>query len=267
MIGRRLKTFFGYGFAAYGLIWTFIESIGAFFSAIKPDGLAQYLFLAVPAIGVGVWRAWPVSRVELTVPHSDSVLAIEFGDLFDKKGCIAIQVNEFFDSLLGDHVSPNSLHGQVVRDLFRSQTALFDEQVSRALGAEPFENVPRVTGNTKKYMIGTTASIDLGANRYLLFAFTRTDIETLKASATVHELWDALAGLWAAIRVRGNGDPVFMPLVGGGLSGVGLPAKTLLQLLMTSFSFYTKKNKITSTLTVVLPHSLAKEIELRDLHF
>ena len=259
--------FFGYGFAAYGLIWTFIESVGAFFPAIKPDGLGQYLFLVILSIGVGIWRAWPVSRIELTVPHSDSVLAIEFGDLFDKKGCIAIQVNEFFDSLLGDHVSPNSLHGQVIRDLFRSQSTAFNQQVSKALDAEPFEIVPRATGNTKKYKIGTTASIDLGANRYLLFAFTRTDVDTLKASATVHELWDALAGLWAAIRVRGNGDPVYMPLVGSGLSGVGLPAINLLQLLMTSFAYYTKKNKITGSLTVVLPWSFAKEIDLRDLHF
>jgi hypothetical protein len=56
-----------------------------------------------------------------------------------------------------------------------------------------------------------------------------------------------------------------MPLIGGGLSGVGLPARNLLQILITSFSYYTKKEKIAGQLTVVLSKSLAKEIDLRDL--
>jgi len=266
LILHRSKIFLTNGFAVYGLIWTIVESVSAFFSQIKPNGLTQYLFLIVPSVCFGLWRAWPVSRIELTVPNSDSILCIEFGDLFDKKGCIAIQVNEFFDSLLGDHVSPHSLHGQFINNLLRSQSAEFDQQISLALSAEPFEHVTRKSGNQKKYKIGTTASIDLGPNRYLLFAFTKTDISTLKASASVHELWDALAGLWASVRIRGNGYPVYMPLVGGGLSGVGLPARNLLQILIISFSYYTKKEKIASRLTVVLPRSLAKEIDLSDLN-
>jgi len=264
---HRLKTFFVSGLAAYGLLWTLVESIGFFFQQIKPEGLAQYALLIFPSIAFGVWRTWPVSKVEFTVPNSDSVLCIEFGNVFEKGSCIAIQVNEYFDSILGDHVSPNSLHGQFIRDILRNQSADFDSHVARALAAEPFENVPRKSGNSKKYKIGTTASVDLGPKRYLLFAFTKTDIDTLKASASVHELWDALAGLWTSIRVRSNGEPVFMPLVGGGLSGVGLPARNLLQILMTSFSYYTKKDKITHRLTVVLPKALSREIDLRELSF
>ena len=88
------------------------------------------------------------------------------------------------------------------------------------------------SGNPKRYKIGTTASIDIGPKRYLLFAFAKTDINTLKAYATVHELWDALAGLWGSVTVRSNGEPVYIPLVGSGLSGVGLPARNILQILM-----------------------------------
>lgn len=264
---HRLKTFFVNGLATYGLLWTFVESVGTFFSQIKPDGLAQYAFLVVPSIAFGVWRAWPVSKVELTVPNSDSVLCIEFGDIWEKRHCIAIPVNEYFDSLLGDHVSPNSLHGQFIRDVLRSQSADFDAHVARALTNQPFDDVPRTSGNSKRYKIGTTASIDLGPKRYLLFASAKTDIATLKASASVHELWDAFAGLWSSVRVRSNGDPVYMPLVGGGLSGVGLPARNLLQILMISFSYYTKKEKITNRMTIVLQKSLSKEIDLRELSF
>jgi len=267
LLKRRWKIFFINGFAAYGLLWTFIESLGAFFSQIKPDGIAQYMLLIAPSVIFGAWRARPVSKVELTVPNSDSVLCIEFGDFWKKSGCIAIQVNEYFDSLLGDHVSPHSLHGQFIRDVFRSQSADFDTCVARALANEPFDNVPRTSGNQKRYKIGTTASIDIGPKRYLLFVFAKTDINTLKGSATVHDLWDALAGLWKAITVRSNGEPVYMSLIGSGLSGVGLPARNLLQILMISFSYYTKKQKITSRLTIVLPKSLSKEIDLQEINF
>ena len=267
MLTHRLKTFLVHGFAAYGLLWTLVESVGAFFSQIKPDGILQYSFLVLPSVVYGIWRAWPVSRVDLTVPNSDTVLCIEFGDIWKKQGCVAIQVNEFFDSLLGNHVSPNSLHGQFIRDVLRSQSSDFDRYVTQALSNVPFENVTRTSGNTKRYKIGTTAAIDIGPQRYLLFALSKTDITTLKASASVHELWDALAGLWGAITTHSNGDPVCMSLVGGGLSGVGLPAKNLLQLLMTSFSYYTKKQKITGRLTIVLPKAMAKEIDLQELNF
>lgn len=267
LIKQRLKTFLIHGLAAYGLFWTLVESVGAFFSQIKPDGILQYSFLVLPAVVYGVWRAWPASRIELVVPNSDTVLCIEFGDIWRKQGCIAIQVNEFFDSLLGNHVSPNSLHGQFIRDVLKSQSSDFDKYVTQALANVPAEQVQRASGNTKRYDIGTTAAIDIGPQRYLLSAFTKTDIATLKAFASVHELWNALDGLWAAITIHSNGDPVSMPLVGGGLSGVGLPAKNLLQLLMTSFSYYTKKQKITGRLTIVLHKAMAKEIELRELNF
>jgi hypothetical protein len=34
---------------------------------------------------------------------------------------------------------------------------------------------------------------------------------------------------------------------------------------LTSFAYYTKKQKITSKLTIVIPRSLAKEVNLREI--
>jgi hypothetical protein len=264
---NQIKTFAVYALAAYGLAWTVVESIGAFFPDVKPEGWKQYGALILLSLAYGLKQARPKRSVELVVPYSDSTVRIEFGDLWTKDGCIAIQVNEFFDSQLGNHVSTNSLHGQFIRDRLRGQPAEFDRLVSLALTGEPFEPVPRTSGNTRRYQIGTTASVDVGPSRYLLFAFSKTDINTLKASATVHELWDALAGLWRAATIYSNGDPVSMPLVGGGLSGVGLPARSLLAILLISFAYHTKKQKITSKLTIVLPKDLATEVDLRELRF
>lgn len=265
MLKHVISRFLIFSFAAYGALWTVIESVSAFEDKLKPTGVVAYGVLILFSVAVGAWRAWPVRRVVIRVPTSDSSIAVEFGDIFSKDGCIAIQVNEFFDSLLGEHVSPHSLHGMFIRDVLGGQSASFDALVASALAGVPFATVPRPNGNSKRYPIGTTASVDVNSKRYLLFAFARTDIATLKASATVHEFWDALSGLWEAVRVRSNGNPVSVPLIGTGLSGVGLPERQLLELLILSFVYHTKKNKITRQVTVVLHPSLRRTIDLKSI--
>jgi hypothetical protein len=49
---KRLRDFLINGFAAYGLLWTIVESGSAFFPQIKPDGLTQYLFLILPSVEI-----------------------------------------------------------------------------------------------------------------------------------------------------------------------------------------------------------------------
>lgn len=265
MLKQVISRLFVFSFAAYGALWTVIESVSAFDDSLKPTGAGSYGILIFISLTVGVWHAWPARRVEIRIPTSDSSIAVEFGDIFSKSGCIAIQVNEFFDSLLGDHVSPNSLHGLFIRDVLGGQSASFNTLVSSALDDVPCEIVSRPSGNTKRYKIGTTASVDVNSKRFLLFAFAKTDIATLKASATVHEFWDALSGLWKAVRMRSNGNPVFVPLLGTGLSGVGLPERQLLELLILSFVYHTKKNKIAKQVTVVLHPSLRRRIDLKSI--
>jgi hypothetical protein len=159
------------------------------------------------------------------------------------------------------------LHGAFISRVLRGQAQSFDALVAPALSGRPFEEVPRPSGNGRRFPIGTTAAVDVGATRYLLFALARTDVKTLKASASVHDLWDALAGLWTEMRIRSNGEAVFMPLVGSGLSGVGLPEPVLLGLLLTSFAYHTKTTKITSRLTIVLSPHLKDHLDLSDVHF
>ena len=265
MLKHVTKRFFVFGFATYGVLWTIIESASAFIDQWKPSGVLGYAILVGLSVVVGIWRAWPPRRIEIRVPNSDSSVAVEFGDIFSKSGCIAIQVNEFFDSVLGNHVSTNSLHGVFIRDVLGGQSSAFDGLVQKALAGFPFDQVARPSGNAHRYKIGTTAPLEINGKRYLLFAFARTDVATLKAYATVHELWDALSGLWEAVRINSNGDPVYVPLIGTGLSGVGLPERQVLELLILSFFYHTKKNKIAGQITIVLHTNLRQTIDLKSI--
>lgn len=265
MTKHVIERFLLFSFAAYGALWTIVESWSAFLEPYKPTGLKAYAIFTAISLAFGAWRAWPARRIELHLPGTDSTLVVEFGDIFKQQGCVAIQVNEFFDSHLGDHVSPNSLHGKFIRDVLGGQSASFDSLVQGALASVPHEIVSRQSGNPRRYKIGTTASIDVNANRYLLFAFARTDTETLKANATVHEVWDALSGLWEVARIRSNGNTIYVPLIGAGLSGVGLPERQLLDLLILSYVYHARKSKIAKRVIIVLHESLKPKIDLKSV--
>ena len=251
-----------FGFAAYGALWTAAEPLGAVLKKCKPEGIYWYGAMIMASIVVGLWKCRPRRHVEFKIPGSDSSIRIEFGDIFQNGKVIVIPVNEYFDGLLGDHVSENSLHGQFIKNVLGGQARAFYDLTSEDLQTVSSEEVHRESGRCSKYPIGTVARADVNDKRFLLAALSRTDVASLKASATLHELWDCLAGIWQGVRDFSNGNSVKIPLLGSGLSGVGLPAKNLIEVIVTSFLYYTKKQKIADRVTLVLPQTLEPEIDL-----
>lgn len=255
------------GFATYGALWLAVESISAFFPSLKPSGLAGYgVLLVLAAIG-GLWRASPVKRIEFPIPASDSSFEIRFGNIFEGEGVAVIPVNEYFDGELGNHVSENSLHGQFIRNKLGGQSKTFFDLTSEILaGVVPEESdTVKSSGKCNRYSIGTVAPVDVNDRRYLLVALSHTDPLSLKASATVHDLWTCLAGVWKGIREHSNGQPVRIPLIGSGLSGVGLPTRNVIEIVVTSFLCHTKESKVADGVTLVLPRRLAGHVDLNSI--
>ena len=139
-------------------------------------------------------------------------MEITLGDIFEGEGVVVIPVNEYFDGSLGDHVSVNTLHGFFIKNVLGGQSDAFFDLTSKALKSIESEEVLRTSGRGRKYLIGTVTSVDVNKKQYLLAALSQTDISTLKASATVNELWDCLAGAWRGARNYSNGDCVRIPL-------------------------------------------------------
>ena len=102
-------------------------------------------------------------------------------------------------------------------------------------------------------------------SRYILFALTNADPLTLKASSDVELMWRALHRLWERARNESSGHPVNLPLVGSGLSNLGLTSRDLLNLIILSVITETKAKDITRTVRVVLHRSRFSEIDLREI--
>ena len=258
---RVARDFFVFGLAAYGASWTIAEPLGAVLEKWNPSGI-WYGAMVSTSIIVGLWKCRPRRNIEFKIPGSDSSIRIEFGDVFQSDNVVVIPVNEYFDGLLGDHVSERSLHGQFIKNVLGGQARAFYDLISKDLQNISSEEVHRERGRCSKYPIGTVARADVNGKRFLLAALSRTDLTSLKASATLRDLLDCLAGIWKGVRDFSNGNHITIPLLGSGLSGVGLPAKNLIDVIITSFLYYSKKQKIADRVTLVLPQRLETEIEL-----
>ena len=262
---RIITDFLVFGLATHTILWGTIEPLGSFFANFKLEGPLWYGAMLSISVLSGLWRCWPRRSIELKIPASDSSLEVTFGDIFDGQGVVVIPVNEYFDGSLGDHVSPKTLHGLFIKNILGGQSDSFFDLTSQALASTESEQVQRPSGRGQKYPIGTVACVDVNEKRFLLTALSQTDINTLKASASVPQLWDCLAGTWRGARDSSNGDSIKVPLIGSGLSGVGLPPQNLIEIIVTSFLYYTKKQKIADKVTLVLHPRLREEIDLETI--
>ena len=188
-----------------------------------------------------------------------------FGDLFEQNGIRAIAVNEFFDSKIGKPVSDKSLHGMFLQKCFGGHPEPFDKQVDEQLKEIIGDEVEKIDGKTKSFPIGTTAIINANQDRYLVFALSKTNPNTCKADSNVSMMWDALHELWQRTRIESGGHDLNLPLIGSGLSGLGLPTRDLLNLIILSAITETKAKEITQRIRVILHRDRFDDLDLRDL--
>ncbi len=249
----------------YGAIWTFLDSISQLLPQLTVSGGPAYACLVIASVSIGLWRAVPKKDVRYRIGGSNTYLRVRFGDLFEAIGLRAIPANEFFDSAIGDHVSPRSLHGMLLERILGGHAEAFDRCVADQLATVPHEHVARPTGHLRRYPLGTGFVLPANEDKYLVFAAAHTDTQTLKAHATVPDVWQALQGLWRVARIHCGGQKVCVPLVGGGLAGVGLPAQHLLHLIVMSAIEETKLRQICPEIEIVLHESVFSDIDLSQI--
>lgn len=199
-------------------------------------------------------------------PHGfDTDIYIEFGDLFSRSGWKAVAVNDFFDSQVDeDIVSSKSLHGYTINHYWPDNKDDWQKQINASIKGSSKPNENRLKGNKKRYPIGTTASVTNGNHKFLFFALGETDISNNVTSANTQSLIKALKGMLKKARAVCSYEPLFIPLVGSGLSRVGIKTSILVDLLLVAIIEETRDSKITSNITIVLPKHMKGKINLKN---
>lgn len=165
-------------------------------------------------------------------------LTIEKGDLFSKKGIIVIPVNEYFDTHVGDGiVSPSTVHGMFINRYFADNIAELENQIQRELeNKESKEHINRPIGREEKYELGTCINIKLNGNTYVLLALTHFDKDN-HAYVDKREFPVILDKLFEHLRPLSVESPVYMPLIGTGLSRLKRPHQRVLNFIVDAIDF------------------------------
>lgn len=246
----------------YSALWTALEPIFTMLSiqTIEHRSLymSGYLFISIVVALISII---PKKNVTFRLTNTNTTVVIKCGDLFEEEGHKVIPVNEYFDSLIGNPVAAKSVHGIFIEKILGGHSHLIDTAEDAQLAGKEIDNIARSDGKRKKYPIGSTITINHSRDLYFLFALCNSDHDC-KASCNPSLMLTAMEGLWKKIRIAGNGTDINLPLIGSGLSGIGLPPSQLLQLILISLLKFTKENELSCTVKVIL---LRETFDMIDL--
>ena len=260
----RWKTL-GFAFTAFSVSFTIIKMITHFFPSVRIDGPFPLAIISLVGVIYALKKIWKPSKVTVKIANTNSIIEILFGDIFEVDGIRVIAVTEYFDSNIGKPVSDKSLHGIFLMKCFGGHPESFDKQVEEQLRGIEGKSISKIEGKSTSYPIGTNALISVNQDRYLVFGFAKADPETCKAYSDIAMMWTALQKLWYRARNESSGYPVNLPLVGSGLSGLGLPDRDLLNLIILSIITETKLKQVTHKFRIVLHPDRFENFDLRKV--
>lgn len=261
-ISRNPKRFLFSLFFGLTALWAVSEPFVTIFA--QNINSNKYWFLipfVILSIIIAIVRVYPKISVSIPLKNTNTIVNLKFGDLFNEDGVIAIPVNEYFDSEIGKPVSENSLHGYLITNVLGGKHKIFDDAVEKSLSKIQFIENNREVGKSQKYPIGTTAILDFGGKKYLLFALSKTN-DKYEAYTTLSLLIDALSGLLKTARTECNGKTLNIPLIGTGLSRSGIPPKRIIELILISILQATKQGEITKNINIILHNSFFDELDI-----
>lgn len=281
---------FGRGYMWFSNLFTFIGILALFLSF---DGLFDFItcwftklvciLLTVVVVyvimhGIAFWTYYEkqkrIREVAISELGSNNKLYIKFGDLLgdeitksEKRTNIVIPFNRCFDIEVNDSlISRNSLHGKIVNRLIESKKYdknTLQEVMNAALRrVSNHSYVPEIVdkkfGNCVRYPVGAVASIPGIHNEYY-FCLGLSKFNQEKAEPSKSEYQEALDRLVQRIVDLSQGYPVFIPLIGTGLSGVCADDKLALDILIHTIKL--RKEEIKCDIYIVLREELKPLVE------
>lgn len=201
-------------------------------------------------------------------------ISIQFGNILDypinssdNHLCsIVIPVNRCFDVIVDDMlVAKSSLHGMFISSLIASNSFSPDslnQQIQQALSDETYDILTREEkpkGNLRRFATGTVININAGNKHYFLLGLSSFNSE-LKAVTKKEEFIIAIQKLIEFCDANAQGGEVCIPIIGTGLSRVGVSKNDALHFLFHTIILY--KHHLSFDITMVVPKTERGNISL-----
>lgn len=210
-------------------------------------------------------RAWPRPVSQNYNAPNVSIRIIE-GDLFEQNESLVVGFADTFDTAIPNIIERKSVQGQFLERIYGGDAQQLDADLLVALtGVSPIGTVQKA-GKTDRYPIGTVAPIRRGRRYFYCVAYTEMSSQNV-AQGSVDGLWRSLVNLWSSVSTFGNGDPIAMPVLGGGLARISqiLPAQDSIRFIILSFMFACRGGRVCERLDIVVRRQDTKRLDMPEL--
>lgn len=252
----------------FAIVGTVTSIAGVSVRGAFPDlsiWLLIVLVLVVYALLTAVIRTYKLIRtragVQLRV--NGNPVEIKVGDLFSCNGWKVIPFNEFYDTTVDNiTISRHSLNGVFIEDhvdSLQELNSLIDKDTQTSLSP------PKAAENGRfKFELGTLKRYK---GEFLLLAFSHFN-DLNEAHLTMSEYEQCLVNLWREVSRVYSGIPVFVPLLGSGLtrfdeSGWSPSKQDLLKCMICTLR--TSKASFSAPITIVLTEEAFEETNPYDM--
>jgi hypothetical protein len=199
-------------------------------------------------------------RKGITIKIRGISVSIKQGNIFDAKGWKVIPFNEYFDTTVDDVIiSSTTLNGifinEHVSDLKKMQDVIISANEDHS--------------DLKKYKKGNRFAYPLGRiityEDYMLLAFSHFNEQNV-AHISKPEYERCLLTMWKEIRRTYANKPVFLPLIGSGITSFDdIPEKSNLDLLKCMLcTLRASGENINQPITILLTKDVMQEINIYE---
>jgi hypothetical protein len=186
---------------------------------------------------------------------------IEIGDIFHADGLKVIAFNEYFDTTVDDVIiAHHSLNGKFIDNYIDNDIESLKSTITEAKDTATLKTTTR--NGRSVYPLGRI----IPYKDFLLLAFTHFDDDN-QAHLTQKDYEDCLRVMWSEIcRVYAN-RPVFIPLLGSGITRFdGTPHKSNFELLRCMLcTLRTSSVNIKKPITILLTEEAMSEINIYEI--
>lgn len=223
---------------ALGVLMLIYELLSLIDSCMTSKWIKVVIFIIIVIISaIYVWCSLFRKKEALTIDiNKRTRLKIEKGNIMDANGIRVIPVNEYFDTHLGDGIiKESSLHGQLLSkytDRISELRKLIDEQLGK-MEPLPSNRVRTLVSGLpqKRYPLGTCVRLFLDSDCYLLVATTRFNANE-HVDVSAEEFPEVIRKMFNGIEQLHDGNAVYVPLVGSGISGYELSNMQILNTIV-----------------------------------
>lgn len=216
----------------FGYIASAVTIIAACIGGSNGWGWYALAGLLVLCLIFAINASWEQKKISIKYRDNFKVTVYE-GNIFDvQRGVVVIPVNDYFDTLVDNKVvGETTLHGQFVK-YFKSKfpERNLEHEIFESLSAyTPILNDKRgVPDHTNKYPLGAVARVAFNDRlHYYLVAATEFDWNNHPIDQPEKYSF-VLQKTYKYIDENCSGLPIYLPLMGAGQMGVGLPYQELL---------------------------------------